>query len=133
LVFCNEGGKIHGPGKIVFGKGIFQLCSYSNDFVVEDSSKIILKDSAVVILPDNYTLRLRGNTTSLVMKPGSKMMFGENSGIVCDSGAKVIASDAAFTSVDSSKKWNGIFLKHRSQDTIKNCLISNNQSRNFIL
>jgi len=124
-MFCNEGGRIAGSGKVVFDKGIFQLCSYSNDFVVEDSAKIILEDSAFVILPDNYTLRLRGNTTSLVMKPGSKMMFGENSGIVCDSGAKLIASDAAFTSVDSAKKWNGIFLKHRSLDTIKNCLISN--------
>ncbi|MBK8984321.1 MAG: hypothetical protein IPM38_18875 [Ignavibacteria bacterium] len=46
-----------------------------------------------MILPDNYTLHLRGNTTSLIMKPGSKMMFGENSGIVCDSGAKVIVRD----------------------------------------
>ncbi|MBS1517574.1 MAG: T9SS type A sorting domain-containing protein [Bacteroidetes bacterium] len=61
------------------------------------------------------------------MNPGSKIMFGENSGIVCDSGTKLIANDAAFTSVDSAKKWNGIFLKHRSQDTIKNCLISNAQ------
>ncbi|MFZ1322558.1 MAG: T9SS type A sorting domain-containing protein [Ignavibacteria bacterium] len=124
-VFCNEGSNIRGNVNVVFDKGIFQLCSYFNDFVVEDSTKIVLEDSAVVVLPDNYTLHLKGNTTSLIMNPGSKIKFGENSGIVCDSGAKVIANDAAFTSTDSTKKWNGISLKHRSQDTIKNCLISN--------
>ncbi|MFZ1322555.1 MAG: hypothetical protein WAT71_13445 [Ignavibacteria bacterium] len=126
-IFCNEGAQILGKGNIVFDKGIFQFCSYFNDFVVEDSTKIVLEDSAVVVLPDDYTLHLKGNTTSLIMNPGSKIMFGENSGIVCDSGAKVIANDAAFTSTDSTKKWNGIFLRHRSQDTIKNCLISNAQ------
>mgnify|MGYP006883217542 FL=1 len=92
--FCNEGCRIYGHGKIIFEKGIHEFCSYVNDFAVRDSAKIILEDSAVVILPDNYTLRLRGNTTSLIMKPGSKMMFGENSGIVCDSGAKVVADSA---------------------------------------
>ncbi|MBK8980929.1 MAG: hypothetical protein IPM38_01090 [Ignavibacteria bacterium] len=125
-VLCNEGGIIRGPGKITFDSGVHVLCSdIVNDFAVRDSAKIVLEDSAVVILPDNYTLHLRGNTTSLVMKPGSKMMFGENSGIVCDSGAKVIANNAIFTSADSTKKWNGISLKHRSQDTIKNCVIKN--------
>ncbi|HRJ98134.1 MAG TPA: hypothetical protein PL089_00800 [Ignavibacteria bacterium] len=123
--FCNEGCRIYGHGKIIFEKGIHEFCSYVNDFAVRDSAKIILEDSAVVILPDDYTLRLRGNTTSLIMKPGSKMMFGENSGIVCDSGAKVIANNAVFTSADSTKIWNGISLKHRSQDTIKSCIIKN--------
>ena len=123
--FCNEGCRIYGHGKIIFEKGIHEFCSNVNDFAVRDSAKIILEDSAVVILPDNYTLRLRGNTTSLIMKPGSKMMFGENSGIVCDSGAKVIANNATFTSFDSTKIWNGISLKHRSRDTIKNCIIKN--------
>ncbi len=28
------------------------------------------------------------------MNPGSKMLFGESSGIVCDSGAKVVANSA---------------------------------------
>ncbi len=73
-------------------KGIHEFCSYVNDVVIKDSAKIILVDSAVVILPDNFNLHLRGSTTSLIMNPGSKMMFGENSGIVCDNGAKVIAN-----------------------------------------
>ncbi|MBK8981907.1 MAG: T9SS type A sorting domain-containing protein [Ignavibacteria bacterium] len=125
-VLCNEGGIIRGPGKITYDSGVHVLCSdIVNDFAVRDSAKIILEDNAVLILPDDYTLHLRGNTTSLIMKPGSKMMFGENSGIVCDSGAKVIANNAVFTSADSTKKWNGISLKHRSQDTIKNCVIKN--------
>ncbi len=86
-VICNKGANINSPGKIVFEKGVHTICSdIVNDFFVKDSTKIILEDSAVVILPDDYTLHLRGNTTSLVMNPGSKMMFGENSGIVCDSG-----------------------------------------------
>jgi len=123
--FCNEGGKVRGPGMIIIEKGIHEFCSYVNDVVIKDSTQIILEDSAVVIMPNSYNFHLRGNTTSLIMKPGSKMMFGENSGIVCDSGAKVIANNAVFTSADSTKKWNGISLKHRSQDTIKNCVIKN--------
>jgi len=126
--FCNEGGKIRGSGNIIYEKGLHGVCPGTESiFLVEDSTKIVLEDSAVVVLPDDYTLHLKGNTTSLIMNPGSKIMFGENSGIVCDSGAKLIANDAAFTSTDSTKKWNGIFLRHRSQDTIKNCLISNAQ------
>ncbi|MBK8981905.1 MAG: hypothetical protein IPM38_06180 [Ignavibacteria bacterium] len=65
--------------------GIHEFCSYINDIVIEDS--------AVVIVPNNYNLHIRGNTTSLIMNPGSMMMFGENSGIVCDSGAKVMCED----------------------------------------
>ncbi len=64
-----------------------------NNFAVGDSTKIVLEDNAVVILPDDFNFHLRGNTTSLIMNPGSKLMFGENSGIVCDSGVKVIARD----------------------------------------
>ncbi|MEO8210835.1 MAG: T9SS type A sorting domain-containing protein [bacterium] len=60
-----------------------------------------------------------------ISKSSTKLLFGENSGIVCDSGAKVIANNATFTSIDSTKKWNGISLKHLSQDTIKNCIIKN--------
>ncbi|MBK8981447.1 MAG: hypothetical protein IPM38_03755 [Ignavibacteria bacterium] len=116
--FCNEGGKVRGPGNFIFEKGLHGFCpGIDNIFLVKDSTKIILEDSAVVILPNNYNLHLRGNTTSLIMKPGSKMMFGENSGIVCDSGAKLIANNAVFTP-DSTKK-ERYSLKHRSQDTIK--------------
>ncbi|MBS1517572.1 MAG: hypothetical protein JSS91_05745 [Bacteroidetes bacterium] len=93
-VLCNVGGIIRGPGKITYDSGVHVLCSdIVNDFAVRDSAKIILEDSAVVILPTNYNLHLRGNTTSLIMKSGSKMIFGENSGIVCDSWAKVIEED----------------------------------------
>ncbi|HAY32918.1 MAG TPA: hypothetical protein PK536_04430 [Ignavibacteria bacterium] len=99
--------------------------TYQNDIGIEDSAKIIPENSAVVILPDDYKLHLRGNMISLIMKPGSRMIFGENSGIVCDSGGKVVANNAVFTSADSTKIWNGISLKHRSQDTIKSCIIKN--------
>ncbi|MBK8984316.1 MAG: hypothetical protein IPM38_18850 [Ignavibacteria bacterium] len=64
-----------------------------NNVAVGDSAEFILEDSAVVIVPNNYNIHLRGNTTSLIMNPGSKIMFGENSGIVCDSGAKVATRD----------------------------------------
>ncbi len=83
-----------------------------NKIAINDRGKFVPEDSAVVILPDDFNLHLRGNTTSLIMNPGSKLMFGENSGIVCDSGAKVIANNAVFTSADSTKKWNGISLKN---------------------
>ena len=121
--FCNEGGKVLGPGHVIFDKGIHNTCEFDN-FTTSDSAKIVL-DSATLSLPDDYTLHLKGNETALILNPGSKLLFGENSGIVCDSGARLIANDALFASVDSTKKWNGISLNDLASDTIKNCIIKN--------
>ncbi|MBV6479768.1 MAG: hypothetical protein HGGPFJEG_02563 [Ignavibacteria bacterium] len=125
-IFCNYGAKIIGSGSIIFEKGYHQYdCNQLSDFLFQDSAKLILEDSAIVNLPNNITLHIKGNTTSLILKPGSKLLFGENSGIVCDQGGKVIANNATFASSDSTKKWNGISLSGLSQDTIKNCSIKN--------
>jgi len=125
-LFCNEGARIIGQGSIIYKKGYHQFnCSELSDFLLEDSTKFILEDSAIVNLPNITTLHIRGNTTSLILKPESKLLFGENSSIVCDQGGKVIANNATFASSDSTKKWNGISLSGLSQDTIKNCLIKN--------
>jgi len=123
---CNEGGSIRGSGIIYYTGGIHQsMCNQLTDYLLQDSVKFILDSNAILPIPNNTTLHLKGNTTSLIMKPGSKLLFGENSGIVCDSGGKVIADNATFASIDSTKKWNGISLSDLSQDTIKNCIIKN--------
>ena len=123
---CNGGGSIRGSGIIYYTGGIHQsMCNQLTDYLLQDSIKFILDSNAVLPIPNNTTLHLRGNTTSLIMKPGSKLLFGENSGIVCDSGGKLIANNATFASVDSTKKWSGISLSGISQDTIKNCTIKN--------
>ncbi|MEO6695655.1 MAG: hypothetical protein ABIY50_00815, partial [Ignavibacteria bacterium] len=125
-LFCNEGGKIYGSGKIIYTGGTHQvMCATVADYLIKDSVKFVLDSNAILPIPNNTTLHLRGKTTSLIMRPGSKLLFGENSGIVCDSGAKLIANNATFASIDSTKKWNGISLRHLSQDTIKNCTIKN--------
>ncbi len=121
--FCNEGGKVLGAGHVIFDKGIHNTCEFDN-FTASDSAHIVL-DSATLSLPDDYTLHLKGHETALILNPGSKLLFGENSGIVCDSGARIVANDATFASVDSTKKWNGISLNDLSSDTIKNCTIKN--------
>ncbi len=121
--FCNVGGKVLGPGHVIFDKGIHNTCEFDG-FFAKDSTKIVL-DSSTLYLPDNYTLYLKGNETALILNPGSKLLFGENSGIVCDSGARIVANDATFASVDSTKKWNGISLNDLASDTIKNCIIKN--------
>jgi len=124
-LLCNLGASIRGNGRIIYEGGIhYSLCTLA-DYLLQDSVKFILDTNAVLSIPNNTTLHLKGNTTSLIMKPNSKLMFGENSGIVCDSGAKIIANNATFTSIDSTKKWNGISLSHLSQDTLKNCVIKN--------
>ena len=125
-IFCNYGASIRGAGRIIYKGGTIHqtLCAVS-DYLLQDSIKLILDSNAVVSIPNNTTLHLRGSTTSLILKPGSKLLFGENSGIVCDSGARLVAHNATFASIDSTKKWNGISLKHRSHDTIKNCTIKN--------
>ena len=122
--FCNEGGKLY--GRITFENGIHQpLCNQLTDFFMQDSSKFVLDSNAILPIPDNTTLHLRGIESALILNPGSKLLFGENSGIICDSGAKVIANYAEFASIDSTKKWNGISLNDLSHDTIKNCVIKN--------
>ena len=120
---CNFGGSVMGKGYIYYDKGIHNTCEFDN-FTASDSAHIVL-DSATLSLPNDYTLHLKGNETALILNPGSKLLFGENSGIVCDSGARIIANDATFASVDTTKKWNGISLNDLANDTIKNCTIKN--------
>jgi hypothetical protein len=122
-LLCNEGSNVTGPGWIIYDKGIHNTCEFDN-FTASDSAHIVL-DSATLSLPDDYTLHLKGHETALILNPGSKLLFGENSGIVCDSGARIIANDATFASIDSAKKWNGISLNDLASDTIKNCIIKN--------
>ena len=121
--YCNEGSSVTGPGDIIFEKGIHNTCEFDS-FTASDSTHIVL-DSATLTLPDDFTLHLSGYETALILNPGSKLLFGENSGIVCDSGARLIANNATFASVDSTKKWNGISLNDPSHDTIRNCTIKN--------
>ncbi|MBK8982879.1 MAG: hypothetical protein IPM38_11295 [Ignavibacteria bacterium] len=40
-----------------------------NKTAIYDSAKIVLENDAVLILPEDFNLHLRGNTTSLIMKP----------------------------------------------------------------
>ncbi|MGB3018566.1 MAG: hypothetical protein WBC65_12215, partial [Ignavibacteria bacterium] len=124
-LFCNKGSRLIIRGKIFFEKGMHQIpCNVESPVSIGDSAHIVL-DSATLSLPDDYTLHLKGNETALILNPGSKLLFGENSGIVCDSGARLIANYATFASVDSTKKWNGISLNDLASDTIKNCIIKN--------
>ncbi|MBK8549835.1 MAG: hypothetical protein IPL53_01760 [Ignavibacteria bacterium] len=51
--------------------------------------------------------------------------MGVGSKIVFDSSASFIAKGAAFTSIDSRLKWEGIFLSNTEVDTIVNCTFSN--------
>lgn len=125
-LFCNFGASIRGRGSIVYKGGLHQLmCATVADFLLQDSSNFVLDSNAVLSIPNNTTLHLKGNETALILNPGSKLLFGENSGIVCDSGARLIANDATFSSVDSTKKWNGILLSGSSNDTVRNCKIKN--------
>lgn len=129
-LFCNEGGKIisaGSPGGIICYEPGFHYynCSELSDLLIEDSTRLVLDENAIVQIPNNIEIHINGIASSLILNPGSKLLFGENSGIVCDSGGKVIANNATFASSDSTKKWNGISLSGLSQDTIKNCTIKN--------
>jgi hypothetical protein len=90
-----------------------------------DSAQIVLDSSTLYHYRTTTLYYLKGHETALILNPGSKLLFGENSGIVCDSGARIVANDATFASVDSTKKWNGISLNDLASDTIKNCIIKN--------
>jgi parallel beta-helix repeat protein len=61
----------------------------------------------------------------LEMKPYSKIILGQNSKLLFQNGARLIANNATFTSLDSTSTWDGIYLEDNSNDTIKNCIIEN--------
>ena len=123
--FCNEGSDIVGPLKIHFLSGIFPVCAITSAFEIKDSTSIVLSDSAVLELPDDYTLHISGKESSLILNPHSKIKFGENSKIIIDSSATLIANGETFTSLDSNQKWDGIILNNSGADTITNCMFSN--------
>lgn len=122
-LFCNEGGKILG-GIVTYGKGHHIPCAVA-DYLFEDSAKLILEDSAIVEIPDSVTLNFTGNETALIMKPYSKLKMGSGSKIIIGSNAKLIADSAEFSSIDSTKTWEGIVMGNSSHDTIKNCTFKN--------
>ncbi|MBK8553328.1 MAG: hypothetical protein IPL53_20610 [Ignavibacteria bacterium] len=59
------------------------------------------------------------------MKPYSKLKMGSGSKIIIGSNAKLIADSAEFSSLDSTKTWEGIVMENSSHDTIKNCTFKN--------
>ncbi|MGB2750879.1 MAG: hypothetical protein WBC19_02385, partial [Pyrinomonadaceae bacterium] len=125
-LFCNEGGRINN-GSITYEKGYNHhlLCATAQDVVYSDSTKIILADSAVMEIPDGVTMHFNGIKSGLIMKPNSKLKLGAGCKIIFDSSASLIANGATFTSIDSTLKWDGIFLSNTDADTITNCTFSN--------
>ncbi|MEO8664627.1 MAG: hypothetical protein ABI462_03945, partial [Ignavibacteria bacterium] len=126
-IFCNYGASIRGNGSIVYKGGTiyFAQCGILDNYEIRDSAKIILDSNAVWEIPDSTNLRFTGNKTGLIMKYGSKIKLGENSKIIIDSGATLIANNAEFSSSDTSKKWEGIVLSNSGVDSIINCTFSN--------
>jgi hypothetical protein len=124
--FCNYGGIISGGGKIKFESGTIVHCAdMQQDFNVQDSTQILFEDSCTWILEPNSTVSFDGNVTCLIMNPYSEIKFGENSKLVFQNGAHLIADHAKFTSVDGNSTWDGIYLEDLSNDTITNCTIEN--------
>ena len=61
-MFCNEGGRILGSGRIFYEGGIHQsICNQLSDYLMQDSVKFILDSNAVLQIPYNSTLHFRGN------------------------------------------------------------------------
>ena len=122
---CNEGATVIGLGRINFINGVHLLCSSVNDLLVKDSAKIVLSDSAVLEIPNNTILHFTGIKSGLIMEPNSKLKLGVGCKIIFDSSASLIANGATFTSIDSTLKWDGIFLSNSDADTITNCTFNN--------
>ena len=97
----------------------------NEDNIIQDSTIITLVDSASCDIPDNTTIYFDGSLTSLVLNPGSTLNFGDNSKIVFQNGAHLVADHAKFTSLDPNTPWDGIYLSGLSNDTITNCTIEN--------
>ncbi|MBL8006103.1 MAG: T9SS type A sorting domain-containing protein [Ignavibacteria bacterium] len=126
-LFCNEGALIRGNGRIVYEGSLIHhiMCASLADYVVSDSAKIILDSNAVLEIPDSSTISFYGNRTGLVMHPNSVIKFGVNSKLLFDSSATLIAKGATFTSLDTSKSWEGVVLQNSGEDSVINCTFSN--------
>jgi hypothetical protein len=125
-LFCNNGGIVQGPGRIRYLGGLSTSCNeLDNISYFEDSCQVILQDSSVLEIPNGQTWQFNGNTTQLLAYPNSKIKFGANSKLIFQNGARLIANNAAFISLDSTQVWDGIYLEDNSNDTITNCTIEN--------
>jgi|GEM_PF-1520343 len=125
-IFCNNGALIRGNGRIVYEGGSIRhlQCFTLADYLIKDSTKFILESNAVLEIPDSTTLHFTGKQTSLRMSPNSKIQLGVGSKILFDSSATLIANGATFTSLDSTKLWEGITLSNSGIDSISNCTFS---------
>jgi len=127
--FCNEGANISGQGHIVFtGHGITRIacvyCPYSH--FVGDSTIVTLDSGVVLQVPDSSSMIFDGSCAELQMSPTSSIQFGKGSSIIIRNGARIVAANACFTSLDTSNiSWSGIFLQNTAGDTIIDCTFSN--------
>lgn len=100
--FCNQGGTINGPGRIIYESGVYSYCPAKADLIISGGADISLESNAVLEIPDNTTLCFKDNNTSFTMSDNSKLLLGNNSKIVFESGSKLVSNNEE-TVMHSSK------------------------------
>ncbi len=123
--FCNYGGTISSNVWIYFWGRVVNTCSGIQNFLVQDSAKLVLKDTATWELADSSVIRFDGNQTALIMKPYSEIKFGVGAKLVFTNGARLSANNCKFTSLVGDSTWDGIYLNDLAQDTLTGCTIEN--------
>ncbi len=117
--------QFYGNSKIKNYGSIIQLACPDNPLTFEDSANITLFNGASWEVPNNSSITFNGNGSILKLDSNSKIIFGQNSHISFQNGARLIANNATFTSSNQSTTWDGIYLSGSSHDTIIGCTIQN--------
>jgi hypothetical protein len=124
-MFCNQGAIINGILRLHYMSRTHEYtnCTYPTNPIYQNTQ--IILDSATLEIPENTSIILDGNSSSIIVGPTSKMSFAQNSKLILQNGAHLIADHATFTSLDPNSTWDGIYLNDISNDTITNCTIEN--------
>lgn len=105
-LFCNQGGIVTGPGRIIYESGIYYLCQATAEFTISGGANISLESNAVFEIPDNTTLFFKDKNSSLSMSDNSKLLLGKNSRVVFEKGSRLISNNEE-TVFNSSKVFSG--------------------------
>lgn len=95
-LFCNQGGTVTGPGRIIYESGNYYQCPATAEFSISGGANISLESNAVLEIPDNTTLIFKDNNSSLSMSENSKLLLGKNSRVVFEKGSRLISNDEEY-------------------------------------
>ena len=108
---------VHNGGNYFIGS---QYCIPSVTHTFNNGAFLVV-DEGTLNIGDSSKIIFDGPTSFLKINPNSNIKLGENASIEFKNGAYIKASGGTFTSIDTTKLWEGIILTNSGIDSIVNC------------